>query len=171
MTGEEFLWLLNSIDFPRRYWELCDRFPIRATGLLERGWKEAIVDAFQEMGVVSRYDARDHSFECEQEQIGRLVWSGLFSKQRYGVELAFSGDSSAGHVGSNLAVLAYDAKRLADPTFQRDKFVGPPPYPRPAYNGDVVILKEIVKEFVRLVRLIKDTIREREGRFGPSVFQ
>ena len=32
MTELDFLWLLNSIEFPRRYWELCDRFPIRADG-------------------------------------------------------------------------------------------------------------------------------------------
>ena len=40
-----------------------------------------------------------------------------------------------------------------------DQFSGPPPCPRPCHNGDPAALKEIVKEFVVLVRLIKDAIR------------
>jgi hypothetical protein len=167
MTDREFLSLLNSIDFPRRYWELCNRYPIRAHSSRESGWREAIFAAFQEMGVVPKYDSRDHSFACEEEQIGHYVWSGLFCKtRRSGLDLMFSGQSGESHIGSNFAVLAYDAKRLADPTFERDRFAGPPPYPRPADNGDLGELKEVVKEFVILVRLIKNAIRE--GQTGSK---
>jgi hypothetical protein len=34
---------------------------------------------------------------------------------------------------------------LADPTFERDRFKDPPPYPRPDHNGDASALREIVK--------------------------
>jgi hypothetical protein len=164
MTDQDFLSLLNSIDFPRRYWELCECFPIRAEGKRESGWKETIISAFREMDVVPEYDPRDHSFACEEERIGDHVWQGLFCKTRKsGLEMSFGGESKDGHVGSNFAVLAYDAKRLADPTFKLEQFSGPPPYPRPAWNGDPVALKEIVKEFVILVRLIKDSIRRKEA--------
>ena len=115
------------------------------------------------------YDPGDRLFTCEEERIGDFVWHGAFCKQRKsGVELMFSGRSRDAHLGSNFAVLAYDAKRLADPTFKRERFTGPPPYPRPAYNGDPVALKEIVKEFVGLVRLIKDAIRSQEGKKGKG---
>jgi hypothetical protein len=160
MTDQDFLSLLNSIDFPRRYWELCDRFPIRAISMRESGWKEAILAAFREMGIVPQYDASDRLFTCEEEKIGDFVWHGAFCKTRKsGLELMFSGESGNAHLGSNFAVLAYDAKRLADPTFERDRFTGPPPYPRPADNHDLVELKEVVKEFVVLVRMVKDAIR------------
>lgn len=160
MRNEEFLSLLNTVDFPRRYWELCERHPIRACRSLESGWKEAIFVAFHEMGVVPKYDSRDRSFACEEEWIGDYLWSGLFCKMRKsGLELILSGRSGDSRLGSNFAVLAYDAKRLADPTFARDRFAGPPPYPRPADNGDLGELKEVVTEFVILVRLVKDAIR------------
>jgi hypothetical protein len=169
MTDQDFLSLLNSIDFPRRYWELCDRYPIRGISMQGSGWKEAILAAFREMGVVPKYDSRDRSFACEEERIGDYVWSGLFCKTRKsGLELMFSGQSGDSHLGSNLAVLAYDAKRLADPTFTRDRFTGPPPYPRPADNHDLVELKMVVKEFVVLVRLIKDALRNDESQRCPD---
>jgi hypothetical protein len=163
MTDQDFLSLLNSIDFPRLYWELCDRFPIRPVGLRHPGWKEAIIAAFTEMSIVPEYDPGDRLFTCEEEQIGDFVWHGALCKTRKsGIELMFSGQSQKIHLGSNFAVLAYDARKLADPTFKRDPFSGPPPYPRPADNSDPIELKEIVKEFVILVRLIKDAIRRKE---------
>jgi len=169
VTDLEFLSLLNAVDFPRLYWELCDRFPLLRPGL-ERpsGWKETIIAAFHEMGIDPRYEPYERCFIFEEEQIGGFSWDGTFCMQRNGVELIFSGQSQDAHLGTVLAVLAYDAKRLADPTFKRDRFTGPPPYPRPAYNGDLVALKEIVKEFVSLVRLVKDAIRTQEGRKGES---
>jgi len=164
MTDQDFLSLLNSIDFPRRYWELCDRFPIRAIRPQKSGWKEAILAAFGEMAIVPEYYPEDRLFTCEDEQIGDFVWHGALCKTRQsGIELMFGGQSRDRHLGSNLAVLAYDAKRLADPTFERNPFSGPPPYPRPADNNDPVELKEVVKEFVVLVRLIKDAIRREQS--------
>jgi len=169
VTDLEFLSLLNAIDFPRLYWELCDRFPLLRPGL-ERpsGWKEAILAAFQEMGVKPRYDPDERCFIFEEEEIGGFNWDGALFMQRNGVELTFGGQAQDAHLGTVLAVLAYDAKRLADPTFKRDRFAGPPPYPRPACNGDLATLKEIVKEFVSLVRLVKDAIRRQEGKKGES---
>jgi hypothetical protein len=75
----------------------------------------------------------------------------------------FDGQAKNARVGSNFAVLAYDAKRLADPSFERHRFAGPPPYPRPDHNGDPDALKAIVKEFVVLVCEIKEAIRAREA--------
>ena len=159
MTDVDFLSLLNGIEFPRLYWELCEKFPIRPDVVGYSGRKEDILAAFREMGIVPRYDSRDRSFVCEEEKIGDFVWHGLFCKQRHGLELMFGGETKDAHLGSNFAVLAYDARQLADPTFQRNPFSGPPPYPRPVHNGDPAALKQIVKEFVVLVRLIKDAIR------------
>jgi hypothetical protein len=164
MSDLDLLSLLNTIEFPRLYWELCDRFPIRASCGRDSGWKEAILTAFGEVDIVPAYHSNDRSFICEQEQIGDIVWSGVLCKQRYGLELLFGGESKDTHLGSNFAVLAYDAKRLAYPAYMRDRFIGPPPYPRPAYNGDLAALMEIVKEFVALIRLIKDVIRRADTR-------
>ena len=69
------------------------------------------------------------------------------------------GESKDGVVGSNFAVLAYEAKPLANPTFERSPFKGPPPYPRPIHNGKATALREIVKRHVFLVRSIKDALR------------
>lgn len=168
MTDLEFLSLLNAVDFPRLYWELCDRFPVGLGPARPLGWKEAIIAAFQEMGVNPRYERSERYFVFEEEEIGGFTWHGSLFMQRYDVELIFSGQSQDAHLGTVLAVLAYDAKRLADPTFKRDRVTGPPPYPRPAYNGDLAALKGIVREFVSLVRLVKDAIRRQEGKKGES---
>ena len=167
MTEADFLLLLNAIDFSHRYWELCERFPTHPTGQTNLGTKEDILAAFNEVGINPRYDSRDRSFEFEEERIGDYAWSGVFAKQRHGVELLFGGKSSSGCLGSNFAVLAYDARRAADPTFVRDPFKGPAPYPRPDHNGDANSLSEIVKQHVALVRLIKDALRQRVGLETP----
>ena len=144
MTETDFLSLLNSIDFSRRYWELCDHFPDRPTGQPNLGRKEDVLAAFAEVGVKPRY--RQRTFEFDNERIGEFTWSGTFVKQHNGVELVFDGESNGAVLGSNFAVLAYNAQCLADPTFKRDPFSGPPPYPRPAHYGDLGALKEIVKQ-------------------------
>jgi hypothetical protein len=160
MTETDFLSLLNGIGFPERYWELCARFPVRPTGQANLGRKEDIFAAFAEVGVRPRYDSRDRSFEFEEERIGDFTWSGVFVKQRDGIELMIGGESKGARLGSNFAVLAYEARRLADPTFARDPCTGPAPYPRPAYNGEPAALREIVKEHLSLVRSIKDALRQ-----------
>lgn len=99
---------------------------------------------------------------CEREVIAGIEWCGTFMKQRNGLELMIDGESDDDRIGSNFAVLAYDAKQLADPSFERDPFTGPPPYPRPDHNGDSTALKAIVKEFVSLLRSIKSAIRNRD---------
>jgi hypothetical protein len=160
MTDNEFLSLLNTIDFPRVYWELCDRFPLRPGRPPNPHWREAVSAAFREMGIVPRYNSSEQLFTCEDEQIGNYVWSAALWQQRHGgLELTFGGQSGRTHVGTSLAVMAYEARRLADPTFKRDQFTGTPPYPRPAHNADLAALRKIVKEFVSLVRLMKDAIR------------
>jgi hypothetical protein len=156
MTESDFLALLNSMDFPRLYWEMCDRFPVRP-GTDKQGRKEDVVAAFREIGIDARYDRQ--TFTIEEEKIGDFVWCGVFVKQWNGLDLRFEGAAGKQSLGSNFAVLAYDAKKLADPAFERDRFSGPPPYPRPGHNGDSVALRGIVREFVRLVRLIKDKLR------------
>jgi hypothetical protein len=161
ITEREFLELLNSIEFPRLYWELCERFPVRPGGVANQGLKEEILAGFREMGIDPCCDSR--TYTVEEERIGDLTWSGVFVKQRHGVELMIEGISETAVLGSNFAVLAYDAKKLADPSFERDRFSGPPPYPRPDHNGDPVALKAIVKEFVKLARLIKDKLRTQVG--------
>ncbi len=161
MTETDFLSLLNRIDLPRLYCELCDRIHFGPSGQANLGRKEDILAAFAEAGVKARYDARDRSFKFEEELIGGLTWSGLFVKQRHGVELMISGKSKDAKVGSNFAVLAYNAKRLADPTFERSAFGGgPPPYPRPDPGGDPAAWREVVMEHVQLVRMIKDELRQ-----------
>jgi hypothetical protein len=161
MIDQEFLSLLNAIDFPRRYWELCDRFPIDPSVAGHTGRKEDILAAFAEMGVTPKYTSKFRTFECEEEQIGDFLWRGVFTQQRHGLELSFGGESNGVPVGSNFAVMAYNAKQMADPSYKRDPFSGPPPYPRPNHNGVPEALKAIVKEFVILVRAIKDAIRLR----------
>jgi hypothetical protein len=165
MTKLDFLSLLNSIDFPRHYWDLCDRFPFAPNGNASSGRKKDILAAFAEMGIIPRYYSRGNPcFTFEEEQIGGFIWHGAFVEQRHGgVELCFTGKSGESVVGSNFAVMAYDAKRFADPTFQRDKFKGPPPYPRPVHNGDPIALREIVKAHVALVREIKLAIKRKEA--------
>jgi hypothetical protein len=161
MTETDFLSLLNSVDFPRRYWDLCDRFPARPTGRANLGRREDILAAFAAAGVQSRFDSRDRSFEFEGERIGEFIWSGVFAKKTCGLELMIFGESKDAVIGSNFAVLAYDAKRLADPMFERSPVKGPPPYPRPDHNGDPSALQEIVLQHVAFVRLIKEALRRR----------
>jgi hypothetical protein len=164
MTQTDFLSLLNDIGFSQRYWELCDRFPLRPTGLSNLGRKEDILAAFAEVGVKPRYHSGDRAFEFEEERIGDFTWAGVFVKQRYVVELMIGGESKGAGLGSNFAVLAYDARCLADPTFARDPFKGPPLYPRPDHNGDPAALREIVQQHVSLVRYIKDALRRQASR-------
>ena len=161
MQKDEFLRLLNSIDFSEHYWALCERFPLRpGSSIPLRGKKEDVIDAFHEVGVTARYDSRDRSFLVEEETIGDLTWHALFVKQRSGgVELMIGGEGGSEYIGSNFAVLAYEAKQQSDSMFKRDPFKGPPPYPRPHYNNDQEVLRALVKEFIALVRLIKAALR------------
>lgn len=172
MTENELLSLLNDIGFSDRYWAFCDRFPIDASGTRKSGRKEDILAAFNEVGVTPECHALNSSYVCDREIIGGMEWSGVFVKQRSGLELIIDGESQDWRLGSNFAVLAYDAKQLADPSFKRDPFKGPPTYPRPDHNGDSAKLKEIVKEFLALLRAIKSAIRsryegEQSGERGP----
>lgn len=160
MTQADLLALLNSVDFSRQYWELCDRFPPRP-GAVKMGTKQDFLAVFTELGIKPRYESETFTFE--EEDIGGVRWSAVLVKQRAGLELNFEGAAGKTFLGSNLAVLAYDARQLADPTFVRDRFNGPPPYPRPDHHGDSAALKEIVQEFARLVRLIKDRLRTTSG--------
>lgn len=160
MTDNEFLSLLNEIGFPDRYWSLCERFPVDLSIKGKAGTKKDIVAAFREVDVIPECPEANAYF-CEREVIGGMEWSATFCKQRSGLELMIDGESKDGCVGSNFAVLAYEAKQLADPLFKRDPFKGPPPYPRPDHNGDAAALKEIIKEFVLIVRSIKSAIRSK----------
>lgn len=160
MTETELLALLNEIGFPDRYWALCDRFPVDPSATGNSGKKKDIVSAFTDVDVVPEFPA-NNAYVCERENIAGIEWTGTFCKQRSGLELMIDGESEDCRVGSNFAVLAYDAKQLADSSFKRDPFKGPPPYPRPDHNGDPAALKEIVKEFVLMLRSIKAAIRSR----------
>jgi hypothetical protein len=159
MTTEDFLHVLAALDFPAKYWALCERFP-SVPGSSFAGTKQEVLAAFQAAGVAARYDSRDRSYEVEAETIDFVQWSALFAKQRSGPEFMISGVGPEGRVGSNFAVLAYDAKRMEDPTFMRSPFSGPPPYPRPAVSNSVQ-LSALLQEFIGLVREIKGALRGR----------
>jgi hypothetical protein len=159
MTNDAFLRLLVSIDFSAKYWALCDRFPL-VPGSSYSGTKQQVLAAFEASGVSPRYDSRDRSYEFELERIGGIQWSALFAKKRSGPELMFSGVGSEGYIGSNFAVLAYDARRLEDPGFFQNRFSGPAPYPRPSVSSDTE-LEALVREFVGMVREIEQAIRDR----------
>ncbi|WOB06890.1 hypothetical protein [Piscinibacter gummiphilus] len=159
MTTEDFLRVLLAIDFPEKYWSLCDRYSSSPTTTYN-GQKAEVLSAFESLGVKPRYDGRDRSYAIETEKIGEVEWGALFAKQRHGQELMISGVGPNGRVGSNFASLAYDAKRLSDPGFSRSPFSGPPPYPRPQV-ADSAALAGLVREFVALVHEIKAALRAR----------
>jgi hypothetical protein len=159
----DFLLLLASINFSRRYWDLCERFPSKSITSASAGRKDDIVAAFTSMGITPRYDSRGPSFTFEEEKIGGFLWVSTFVKQGRSAELIFFGKYNGSTIGSNFAVMAYDSKRFADPSFQLDRFNGPPRYPRPVHNGDRLAICEIVKEHVLLTREIKGAIRRRDA--------
>lgn len=130
MTSEAFLKILVSIDFSEKYWALCDRYSSDFTNLYN-GQKTDVLAAFRALNIEARYDGRDRPYAFEVGKIGEIEWSALFVKQRYSQELMISGLGPDGRLGSNLAVLAYEAKRVADTSFSRSPFSGPAPYPRP----------------------------------------
>ncbi len=157
MTTEDLLRILLSIDFPEKYWSLCDRYSSSAASAYN-GQKAEVLAFFRALDVESRYDARDRSYVLETEKIGPIEWSALFAKQRAAQELMISGVGPNGRVGSNFAVLAYEAMRLADPSFSRSPFSGPPPYPRPQVVN-AAALEGLIRDFVTLVRQIKAALR------------
>jgi hypothetical protein len=160
MNNEIFLHKLNSINFSERYWALCERYPLVWSDNYGKGTKKDVLIALEEAGAKVVYHSVDRSYEIEPELIADYLWSGLFVKQKSGgLELVVSGKRESERVGSNFAVLAYDAKQASDPNFERSSFGGPPPYPRPFYNGDPVLLKSIAKEFVFLYREIKIALK------------
>lgn len=159
MTHEDLLRLLVQSEFPSKYWAWCDRHPLRPGSLYE-GLKEDVLAAFRGLGIEPKYDRRDRSYVIEPETIDSTLWEALFVKQRSGLEFMFSGTGPSGRVGSNLAVLAYDAKRLEDPAFSRSPFSGPPPYPKPSAASREE-LETILGEFVDLVHELKHALRSR----------
>jgi hypothetical protein len=161
MTNEEFLRLLAALEFPVKYWALCERFPL-VQGSSFSGTKQEVLSAFQAAGVAARYDSRDRSYEVEAETIGSVKWSALFAKQRSGPDFMMTGVGPEGRIGSNFAVLAYEAKLLEDPSFTRSPFSGSPPYPRPAVSNSAHLAK-LLQEFLGLVTEIKGSLRAREN--------
>ena len=157
MTTEDLLRALLSIDFSEKYWALCERYSSNATSAYS-GQKAEILAFFRALGTEPRYEARDRSYVVEVETIGEMEWHALFAKQRSGQELMIAGIGPIGRVGSNFAVLAYEAKRLADANFSRSPFSGPTPYPRPQV-ASAAALEGLINEFVLLVREIKATLR------------
>jgi len=157
MTQQEFLRLLLSIDFPAKYWALCDRYP-RNPQSSYRGQKAEVIAAFEELDAKPRYDSRDRSYEVETEVIAGLEWSALFVIQRSGPELMMSAAGPSGTIGSNFAVLAYDAKVLEAPTFSRSPFSGAAPYPRPDVASPDA-LRSLIRDFILLVREIKAVLQ------------
>jgi hypothetical protein len=157
ITQEELLRSLNAIDYPRRYWEFSDRYP-SIPYALNPGRKEDIAAAFKEIGVKPKLVERV-CYEVESEEIGGEVWSGEMVKKSNWLEFRF-GNSLIGsdHVGGELTSLAYEAAQLANPSFQRD-----PPYPRPEHNGDPETIKQLVKDYVAWVRILKDVVRKLES--------
>ncbi len=93
----------------------------------------------------------------------------MFSASRTGyLELSIGGVGPVDTIGSNFAVLAYDAKRHADPAFSRDRFgSGPPPYPRPVHNGNLGSLRDIVSGFLSLLSEVRNSLNTRET--GPAI--
>ena len=162
MTTDDFLRVLLSIDFPEKYWSLCDRYSSSPTNTYT-GQKAEVLAAFRALGIEPRYDGRDRSYVVEAEKIDEIEWSALFAKQRHSQELMISGVGPSGRVGSNFATLAYDAKLLSDPGFSRSPFSGPRPYPRPQV-ADAAALVGLVQEFVVLVHEIKAALRARMTR-------
>ncbi len=162
MTDEDFYKILNSFSFTDKYWALCDKYPSSGELIYSyKGTKKDVLEALKEAGAEVKYHSVDRSYVIDPEIIGGYEWSGNFVKQRSGgLELMITGrNAEANYVGSNFAVLAYKAKQFEDPSFERGPFGGPPPYPRPDYNGDPSTLKMIAKDFVCLYREIKDNLR------------
>jgi len=157
MTTEDLLRTLLTIGFPEKYWELCERYSSAATSSYA-GQKAEVLALFRALEVEPRYDARDRSYELPAEKIGELEWTATFAKQRTSQEFLISGVGPNVRVGSNFAVLAYEAKRLASPTFSRSPFSGPPPYPRPQ-AADSAALAGLIREFVALAQDINAALR------------
>jgi hypothetical protein len=153
MTQANLIAILSLTRFPEAYWSLCDRHPTLLSANPSRPMKkQELISAFDSAGTKPRYDARDRSLTLDLGKLDNRAWEGVFSAQRSGfLELALFGKGEHDTIGSNFAVLAYDAKRHADPNFSRDRFNGPPPYPRPAHNGQVHQLVEIVRGFLELL--------------------
>jgi hypothetical protein len=149
--------LLADQDFSAKYWALCDRHP--NTSSVYRAKKEDVLEAFAGLGVKTKYDGRDRSFVIEAEEIGGMRWDGLLALQRHGPELMVGCTGPQGRVGSNFAVLAYEAMRVSDPSFSRSSFSCPAPYPRPFPAGKDALVA-VVTEFVELVRSIELAVRE-----------
>jgi hypothetical protein len=104
----DLLRVLNSVSFPERYWDLCDRFPLDANGLPRRGRKEDVLGALRDLCVAIDYDKRDRSYVVERERIDATTWWGVFVMQRGGVEMLLASDAG---LGSNFAALARSARR------------------------------------------------------------
>src|SRR4051812_48788772 len=106
MNKADLLTALNSVSFPERYWDVCDRFPLDLRGPPGTGRKEDVLGAFRDLSVGVDYDKRDRSYVVERQQIDATTWWGVFAKQRGGVEMLLA--SNAG-LGSTFASLARDA--------------------------------------------------------------
>jgi hypothetical protein len=167
MTQADLLALLNCISFSDRYWAICDRYAPDLSKLVPKALsKQALIEAFQPSGVATNYDSRDRSISIDLGAASGRSWSAVFNASGTGLlEFSLVGRNQSGMIGSNFAVLAYDAKRITDPSYTRDRFSkGPPPYPRPSHNGDLTALSAIIEQFIEIVRDISAALRsEREA--------
>jgi len=166
MTQADLIVVLSKTQVPEAYWSLCDRhLPMPSVNPSRSMTKQELVSAFEVAGTKPRYDARDRSLTLDLGRLDDRAWEGVFSAQRSGLlELALVGKGEHDTIGDNFAVLAYDAKRHADPSFSRDRFNGPPPYPRPAHNGDPNRLAEIVRGFLKLLSDAKSALEAASKR-------
>jgi hypothetical protein len=128
MNDREFYTAVSASDFSDRYYALCRQFPVRDISpcLLSNDTISTVLSA---LGRTTHRDARDNSYGYDQVYKHGKLHVGFIIQKQTMLEYWFWVDQNDQRTGSNYAVIAYEAAKLAG------KATPQPPYPRPEFHS------------------------------------
>ena len=126
LTEDGFYSVVASTDFVRRYYGLCSRFPLRGTS----DCKCTTADVMQILAGMQRtagWCSNDRSYRTDVTLGTGVIHMGFVIQKRSMVEFWFWVQQAGQRLGSNFAVIAFEATKASKRT------IPSPPYPCPLF--------------------------------------
>jgi hypothetical protein len=138
MSANDLYSAIAKSSFVDRYYALCRRFPIRDLPLCHIS-NGHVKEMLSELGLHAQRDARDNSFTCDRILKLATAHYGFVIQKQATVEFWFWLQQHDRRLGSNFAVIAFEAAKLAGSPLPD------PQYPRPEFYS-VDELRQILTE-------------------------
>lgn len=138
LTEGDFYAVVASIGFAKRYYGLCSRFPLRGVPGC-KCTKADVTRILAGIGRTSGWCSKDNSYSADVKLGAEVIHIGFVIQKQSMVEFWLWVEQGKQPLGSNYAVIAFEATKALKGA------IPSPPYPRPLfYTLDE--LREILTE-------------------------